>query len=122
MEDVEGSPKQRKMVWFLGSPIALISEEIPVFFIVPRDDVFIKSMGNLEEVKSRGGVVVAIATEGDDTVQAKADHTLFLPPLDPLLYPVAATVYLQLFAYHVACLLGRNVDRPRNLAKSVTVE
>ena len=103
-------------------PIALISEEMPVFFVLPRDDVFIKSMGNLEEVKSRGGVVIAIATDGDDTVQAKADHTLFLPPMDPLLYPVAATIYLQLFAYHAACLLGRNVDRPRNLAKSVTVE
>jgi len=95
---------------------------MPVLFVVPRDDVFAKSMGNLEEVRSRGGIVVALATEGDADVEEKANYTLPLPPSDPLLYPVLASVYLQLFAYHLACLLGRNVDRPRNLAKCVTVE
>jgi len=103
-------------------PIALVNGQMPVFFAVPRDEVFAKSMSNLEEVKCRGGVVIAVATENDAEVEAKADHTLFVPTADPLLYPLLVNVYLQLFAYHFASLLGRNVDRPRNLAKSVTVE
>jgi glucosamine--fructose-6-phosphate aminotransferase (isomerizing) len=103
-------------------PIALISDTVPIFFVIPRDEVHSKSMANLEEVKCRGGIVVAVATEGDVEVLGKADHTLIMPTSDPLLYPVLANVYLQLFAYHFANSLGRNVDRPRNLAKSVTVE
>ena len=86
------------------------------------DTVYRKTMGNIEEVKVRDGIVIAVATVGDKEVNEKADHTIYIPCADPLVNPILATIPLQLFAYHVALLRGCDVDKPRNLAKSVTVE
>ena len=103
-------------------PIALIDSEMPVVVLVPQDTVYRKTMGNIEEVKVRDGIVIAVATVGDKEVNEKADHTIYIPCADPLVNPILATIPLQLFAYHVALLRGCDVDKPRNLAKSVTVE
>jgi len=103
-------------------PIALIDSEMPVVVLVPQDTVYRKTMGNIEEVKVRDGIVIAVATVGDKEVSEKADHTIYIPCADPLVNPILATIPLQLFAYHVALLRGCDVDKPRNLAKSVTVE
>ncbi len=103
-------------------PIALIDENMPVVFLAPRDSVYEKVLGNLEEVKARGGIVIAVADHRDEFLLEKADHLITIPQTDPLLTPILATVPLQLFAYHVAVLKGTDVDQPRNLAKSVTVE
>jgi glucosamine--fructose-6-phosphate aminotransferase (isomerizing) len=103
-------------------PIALIDAEMPVVVLAPQDPVYRKTMGNIEEVKVRDGIVIAVATEGDHEIAEKADYTIYVPDADPLVNPVLSTVPLQLFAYHVAVLRGCDVDKPRNLAKSVTVE
>jgi glucosamine--fructose-6-phosphate aminotransferase (isomerizing) len=103
-------------------PIALIDGEMPVVVLAPQDAVYRKTMGNIEEVKVRDGIVIAVATEGDSEIGEKADHTIFIPTADPLISPILSTIPLQLFAYHVAVLRGCDVDKPRNLAKSVTVE
>jgi glucosamine--fructose-6-phosphate aminotransferase (isomerizing) len=103
-------------------PIALIDEEMPVVVLAPQDAVYRKTMGNIEEVKVRGGIVIAVATEGDDEIARIADYTIYLPDSDPLLSPFLSTIPLQLFAYHMAIKRGCDVDKPRNLAKSVTVE
>ena len=103
-------------------PIALIDERMPVLVIALRDSVYEKMMGNVEEVKARNGIVIALGTQGDAHLADKADHVIYLPPLPPLLSPVAAVLPLQLFAYHMAVRRGCDVDQPRNLAKSVTVE
>ena len=103
-------------------PIALIDERMPVLVIALRDSVYDKMMGNVEEVKARNGIVIALGTQGDAHLADKADHVIYLPPLPPLLSPVAAVLPLQLFAYHMAVRRGCDVDQPRNLAKSVTVE
>lgn len=103
-------------------PIALIDSEMPIVVLAPQDIVYRKTMGNIEEVKVRDGIVIAIATEGDREIEEKADHTIFIPEADTLLNPILATIPLQLFAYHAALLRGCDVDKPRNLAKSVTVE
>lgn len=107
-------------------PIALVDPETPSIFLTPRGSVFDKVMSNLEEVKARGGPVIAIATEGDpraaDYVAARADEVVFVPDVPEYLQPVVTAVPLQLFAYHTAVLRGCDVDKPRNLAKSVTVE
>ncbi|MBN2567691.1 glutamine--fructose-6-phosphate transaminase (isomerizing) [Candidatus Woesearchaeota archaeon] len=103
-------------------PIALIDKEMPTVFIAPKDATYAKVLGNIEEVKARGGKVVAVATEGDTQVAAKADDILFIPETDHLLVPFLAVVPLQLLAYHIAVLRHCDVDKPRNLAKSVTVE
>ena len=105
-------------------PIALIDERLPVVVIAPREPAiaYEKIVGNIEEVRARGGKVIALVDEGDTHVRGLADHTLALPPASALLAPVVATVPLQLLAYHVADLRGTDVDQPRNLAKSVTVE
>jgi glucosamine--fructose-6-phosphate aminotransferase (isomerizing) len=79
-------------------------------------------MGNIEEVKVRDGIVIAIATEGDSEIAEKADHTIYIPRADACVNPILSTIPLQLFAYHVAVAKGCDVDKPRNLAKSVTVE
>jgi glucosamine--fructose-6-phosphate aminotransferase (isomerizing) len=79
-------------------------------------------ISQIEQVKARGGTVIALATEGDERIAAKADHCLFVPPVAPLLAPVVNVVPLQLLAYHLAVRRGCDVDQPRNLAKSVTVE
>src|SRR5436190_1213538 len=80
------------------------------------------TMGNVEEVKVRDGIVIAVATEGDHEIAQKADYTIYIPDADPLVNPILSTIPLQLFAYHIALLRGCDVDKPRNLAKSVTVE
>jgi glucosamine--fructose-6-phosphate aminotransferase (isomerizing) len=103
-------------------PIALVDEETPSVFLVPRSAVFDKVMSNLEEIKARGGPVLAIAGENDADVAALADDVICVPEAPDWLQPVVAAVPLQLFAYHVALLRGCDVDKPRNLAKSVTVE
>lgn len=103
-------------------PIALIDENMPVVFIAPRDGVYGKIVSNVEEVKARGGRVIAICTEGDCEIARLADAVFTIPATHDLLTPILASVPLQLFAYYVAVRRGCNVDQPRNLAKSVTVE
>jgi glucosamine--fructose-6-phosphate aminotransferase (isomerizing) len=103
-------------------PIALVDENTPSVFLMPRGPVFDKVMSNLEEVKARGGPVIAIACEGDDEVAARADEVIYVPEVPDYLQPLVTVVPLQLLAYHIAVLRGCDVDKPRNLAKSVTVE
>ena len=103
-------------------PIALVAPEVPVIAVATECHVYPKVLSNIQEVKARGAVVIAVATEGDREIERFADHVLFVPRTPELLSPVLVTVPLQLFAYHVAKLRGCDVDQPRNLAKSVTVE
>jgi glutamine---fructose-6-phosphate transaminase (isomerizing) len=103
-------------------PIALVDAETPSVFLCPRGAVFDKVMSNLEEIKARGGPVIAIACEGDDEAAERADDVIFIPQTPDYLQPLVAVVPLQLLAYHIALLRGCDVDKPRNLAKSVTVE
>lgn len=107
-------------------PIALIDEKLPVVTLAPRDHVFEKMIGNVQEVKARGGSVIAITEEGEphlwSLLDPQRDARLVLPPVHPLMSPITMTVPLQLLAYHVAIRRGCDVDQPRNLAKSVTVE
>jgi glucosamine--fructose-6-phosphate aminotransferase (isomerizing) len=103
-------------------PLALVDEDTPSVFLVPRSSVFEKTMSNLEEVKARRGPVIAVATEGDADVAARADEVLYVPDVPDYLLPLVVAVPLQLLAYHMACVRGCDVDKPRNLAKSVTVE
>lgn len=103
-------------------PIALIDEHMPVVVIAPKDAVYDKVKSNIEEVKARGGHVIAVITEGDTDLLRFADHVIQIPKTHDSLTPILATVPLQLLAYHIAVLRGCNVDQPRNLAKSVTVE
>jgi glucosamine--fructose-6-phosphate aminotransferase (isomerizing) len=103
-------------------PIALIDENVPVVAICPQDKVRDKMMSNIEQVKARGGRVIAVATEGDEQIAEEADDVIWLPAASGYLTPVLAVIPLQLLAYHIAVLRGCDVDQPRNLAKSVTVE
>jgi glutamine--fructose-6-phosphate transaminase (EC 2.6.1.16) len=103
-------------------PIALIDEAMPVVAIAVRDHVYDKMISQIEQVKARGGIVIALATEGDDEIVAKSDYVLYVPAAPPLLSPVINVIPLQLLAYHLAVRRGCDVDQPRNLAKSVTVE
>jgi glucosamine--fructose-6-phosphate aminotransferase (isomerizing) len=103
-------------------PIALIDETMPILFLAPGDKVYEKVISNMEEVKARGGIVIALTDHEDPQLLEKADHLIRIPSTDPLLTPVLATIPLQLLAYHIAVLKGTDVDQPRNLAKSVTVE
>jgi glucosamine--fructose-6-phosphate aminotransferase (isomerizing) len=103
-------------------PIALIDEHMPVVAIAPQDRVYDKMVSQIEQVKARGGVVIAVANEGDDYIATKADHVLYVPRASELLTPVLTVIPLQLLAYHIAVRRGADVDQPRNLAKSVTVE
>jgi glucosamine--fructose-6-phosphate aminotransferase (isomerizing) len=103
-------------------PIALIDEAMPVVAIAIRDHLYDKMVSQIEQVKARGGIVVALATEGDEEITNKADHVLYAPPTSTLLSPVVNVIPLQLLAYHLAVRRGCDVDQPRNLAKSVTVE
>ncbi len=103
-------------------PIALIDENMPVVVIAPRDSVYRKVLSNIEEVKARGGSVIAITTEGNGDLIGLADHIIKVPRTEEMLQPILTVVPLQLLAYHIAVLRGCNVDQPRNLAKSVTVE
>ncbi|MDO8505905.1 MAG: glutamine--fructose-6-phosphate transaminase (isomerizing) [bacterium] len=103
-------------------PIALIDEHFPVVAIVPQDSVYEKNLSNLEEVKARKGKIFAIATEGDEEVARLSDAVAYIPKTLEMLTPLLSVVPLQLFAYYSAIVRGRDVDQPRNLAKSVTVE
>jgi glucosamine--fructose-6-phosphate aminotransferase (isomerizing) len=103
-------------------PIALIDEEMPVVVIANRSPVYDKVISNLEQVRTRDGKVIAIATEGDTEIADKADEVIHVPDLGEYLTAILVVVPLQLLAYHVAVLKGTDVDQPRNLAKSVTVE
>ncbi|HEY8470144.1 MAG TPA: glutamine--fructose-6-phosphate transaminase (isomerizing) [Longimicrobiales bacterium] len=103
-------------------PIALIDENMPVVVIAPNDAVYSKIVSNVEEVKARGGRVIAVVTDGNHELPRKVDHLITIPKTLDMLTPILATVPLQLLAYHIAVMRGCNVDQPRNLAKSVTVE
>ncbi len=103
-------------------PIALIDEVMPVVAIAVRDHVYDKMISQIEQVKARGGIAIALATEGDEAIGAKADHVLYVPETPALLSPVVNIIPLQLLAYQLAVRRGCDVDQPRNLAKSVTVE
>jgi glucosamine--fructose-6-phosphate aminotransferase (isomerizing) len=103
-------------------PIALIDEHMPVLAISIKDNVYEKMLSQIEQAKARRGVVIAVATEGDSFIATKADHVLYVPELPPLLSPVVTVLPLQLLAYYIAVERGCDVDQPRNLAKSVTVE
>jgi len=103
-------------------PIALIDDQMPVVFICTRDSAYEKVMNNMMEVRARRGRIIAVATEGDTEVATRADHVLYVPATLPMLQPLLSVIPLQLLAYHVAVLRGCDVDQPRNLAKSVTVE
>jgi glucosamine--fructose-6-phosphate aminotransferase (isomerizing) len=103
-------------------PIALINPDMPVVVLAPRGHWYEKCVGNIEEVRSRGGRVIAIATEGDRQMSSLADHVLYVPDVPELLQPLVTVVPLQLLAYHAAVLRNCDVDKPRNLAKAVTVE
>ena len=103
-------------------PIALIDEEMPVVVIATRRGQYEKVVSNIMEVKARKGKIIAIVSEGDEDVRALADYCIEIPECDEMLVPLLATIPLQLLSYHIALLRGCNVDQPRNLAKSVTVE
>ncbi len=103
-------------------PIALIDENMPVVFIATKDSSYDKIISNIEEVRARKGRVIAIATEGDNEIKNRADHVIYVPPTLEFLAPILTIIPLQLLAYYIAILRGCDVDQPRNLAKSVTVE
>ena len=103
-------------------PIALIDETMPVVAVVPRGNLYEKMVGNIEEVKARGGRVIALVTRGDTELRDKVDHIIEIPETPPLLIPMVAVIPLQLLAYYIAVRRGCDVDQPRNLAKTVTVE
>ena len=103
-------------------PIALIDQNMPVVFIAPSDSVYHKVASNIEEVKARGGKVIAIVTDGNHDLAARVDHVVRVPATIEMLQPLLTVIPLQLLAYHIAVLRGCDVDQPRNLAKSVTVE
>jgi glucosamine--fructose-6-phosphate aminotransferase (isomerizing) len=103
-------------------PIALIDENMPVVVLAPRDPVYAKVVSNIEEVKARHGNIIAVVSDDAPELAGRADHLIRIPQTVPALLPVLSTIPLQLLAYHIAVLRGCDVDQPRNLAKSVTVE
>jgi glucosamine--fructose-6-phosphate aminotransferase (isomerizing) len=103
-------------------PIALIDENMPVVCLAPKDAVYDKMISQIEQAKARNAIVIAVATEGDLAIKRKADHVIYVPPVPPMLLPVVLSVPLQMLAYYIAVRRGADVDQPRNLAKSVTVE
>ncbi|APD09111.1 glutamine--fructose-6-phosphate transaminase (isomerizing) [Thermus brockianus] len=103
-------------------PIALIDEHLPVVVLATQGPLYEKTLSNIQEVRARGGRVIAVATEGDEEIKKLVQDVIYVPEVHPLLAPIVSVVPLQLLAYEVAVLLGRDVDQPRNLAKSVTVE
>src|SRR5439155_1245508 len=103
-------------------PIALVDEDTPSVFLVPRGNVFDKVMSNMQEIKARGGPVIAVCSEGDREVAALADDVIAVPDVAEHLQPLVVSIPLQLLGYEIALLRGCDVDKPRNLAKSVTVE
>jgi glucosamine--fructose-6-phosphate aminotransferase (isomerizing) len=103
-------------------PIALVDETMPVVAIAPRGRLYEKVLGTIEEIKARNGIVIALASDGDEEIGSRVDHVLSVPTASELLLPLLLAIPLQLLAYHIAVLRGGDVDQPRNLAKSVTVE
>jgi len=103
-------------------PIALIDKEMPVVAIAPKDPWYEKMVSQIEQAKARGGQVIAVATDGDTRIPEIADHVLWVPECPWMLSPVVTVIPLQILAYHIASMRGLDVDQPRNLAKSVTVE
>ena len=103
-------------------PISLIDGEMPVVALIPQDALYEKMLSNINEVKARGGTVIAVATEGDEAVKDNADHVIYIPKASANVNPILMSVPMQLLAYHIAVCRGCDVDQPRNLAKSVTVE
>ena len=103
-------------------PIALIDEAMPAFVIATKNGAYEKIVSNIQEVKARKGKIIAIITEGDTQVREMADHSIEIPDTDECLIPLVSVIPLQLLSYHIAVMRGCNVDQPRNLAKSVTVE
>ncbi|MEL6309072.1 MAG: glutamine--fructose-6-phosphate transaminase (isomerizing) [Chloroflexota bacterium] len=103
-------------------PIALIDEQLPVVCIALKDHLYEKMLSQVEQAKARGGIVIAVATKGDELIKDKADHVIYVPDTPYYLSPVVSVIPMQLLAYHIAALRGADVDQPRNLAKSVTVE
>ena len=103
-------------------PISLIDENMPVVALTPRDELYDKMSNSVNEVKARGGIVIAVATEGDEEIAEKADHVIYIPRAPSLITPLLIAVPMQLLSYYVAVRRGCDVDQPRNLAKSVTVE
>src|SRR3954454_20389818 len=101
-------------------PIALINEGMPVVFLATKGLQYDKVVSNIEEVRARGGEVIAVATEGDEQIRRHSKHVIYVPDTIEPLQPLLSVVPLQLLAYHAAVLRGCNVDKPRNLAKSVT--
>ncbi len=103
-------------------PIALIDENMPVVFVAPKDYLYEKTLSNIQEVKARKGKIISVATDGDNVVKDLSEKTIFIPKTQDELYPIVSVIPLQLLAYHIATFLGKDVDQPRNLAKTVTVE
>ena len=103
-------------------PIALVDDTLPVVFVATKDSYYEKIVSNIQEIKARKGIVVAVATEGDETISKMADDVMFVPEADELIAPMLSVIPLQLLSYYVGVAKGYDVDKPRNLAKSVTVE
>ena len=103
-------------------PIALIDESIPVVAVATQDGLYEKMVSQIQQAKARGGTLIALATEGDEAIEQEADYVIHVPPTPPLLAPIVNVMPLQLLSYHIAVRRGADVDQPRNLAKSVTVE
>ena len=103
-------------------PISLIDENMPVVALIPEDSLYEKMLNNINEVKARGGIVVAVATEGDRDIASRADHVIYIPKASPMVTPMLMALPMQLLAYYIAERRGCDIDQPRNLAKTVTVE
>ena len=103
-------------------PIALIDEEMPIVVVAPHYKMYNKILSNVQEVKARKGRIIAIVTEGDVEIKKQADYVIEIPETEECLSPLLTVIPLQLLSYYIAIAKGRNVDQPRNLAKSVTVE
>ena len=103
-------------------PIALVDDQLPVIFVATKDEYHAKIVSNIQEIKARKGKVIAIITEGDEIIPSMADDIFMVPPADEIVAPVLSVIPLQLLSYYVGVAKGCDVDKPRNLAKSVTVE
>jgi glucosamine--fructose-6-phosphate aminotransferase (isomerizing) len=103
-------------------PIALVDKDLPVVFVATKDSYYEKIVSNVQEIKARSGMVIAVATVGDEIIPGMADDTMYVPDADELIAPLLSVIPMQLLSYYVGLAKGLDVDKPRNLAKSVTVE
>jgi glucosamine--fructose-6-phosphate aminotransferase (isomerizing) len=103
-------------------PIALVDENLPTFFVATKDEYHAKIVSNIQEIKARKGKVIAIITEGDELIPSMADDVFYVPPANEIIAPLLSVIPLQLISYYIGVGKGCDVDKPRNLAKSVTVE